>query len=63
VVGRTIPMERGTFQDSAVKLFKALLANIRKCSKFKVYSREVSAYLKVAKWMFLKHMVIIVALI
>ena len=40
-----IPMERGTFQDSAVKLFNVLPANIRNCSDFKVYCREVNAYL------------------
>ena len=39
-----IPMERGTFQDSAVKLFNVLPANIRNCSDFKVYCREVNAY-------------------
>ncbi|CAH3020359.1 unnamed protein product, partial [Porites evermanni] len=33
-------MERGTFQDSAAKLFNVLLANIRNCSDFKVYCRE-----------------------
>ena len=38
-------MERGTFQDSAAKLFNVLPANIRKCSDFKVYWREVNAYL------------------
>ena len=38
-------MERGTFQDSAAKLFNALPANIRKSSDFKVYWREVNAYL------------------
>ena len=31
-------------RDSAAKLFKALPANIRKCSDFKVYWREVNAY-------------------
>ena len=31
-------------QDSAAKLFNALPANIRKCSDFKVYWREVNAY-------------------
>ena len=41
----TIPMERGTFQDSAAKLFNVLPANIRNCSDFKVYCREVNAYL------------------
>ena len=40
-----IPMERGTFQDSAAKLFNVLPANIRNCSDFKVYCREVNAYL------------------
>ena len=40
-----IPMERGTFQDSAAKLFNALPANIRNCSDFIVYCREVNAYL------------------
>ena len=40
-----IPMERGTFQDSAAKLFNALLANIRNYNDFKVYCREVNAYL------------------
>ena len=38
-------MERGTFQDSAAKLFNVLLVNIRNCSDFKVYCREVNAYL------------------
>ena len=38
-------MERGTFQDSAAKLFNALLANIRNYRDFKVYCREVNAYL------------------
>ena len=38
-------MERGTFQDSAAKLFNVLPANIRNCSDFKVYCREVNAYL------------------
>ena len=37
----TIPMERGTFQDSAAKLCNVLLGNIRNCSDFKVYCREV----------------------
>ena len=41
----TIPMERGTFQDSAAKLFNVLPANIRNCSDFKVYCREVNVYL------------------
>ena len=41
----TIPMERGTFQDSAAKLFNVLPANIRNCSDFKVYCREVNANL------------------
>ena len=41
----TIAMERGTFQDSAAKLFNVLPANIRNCSDFKVYCREVNAYL------------------
>ena len=41
----TKPMERGTFQDSAAKLFNVLPANIRNCSDFKVYCREVNAYL------------------
>ena len=41
----TIPMERGTFQDSAAKLFNVLQANIRNRSDFKVYCREVNAYL------------------
>ena len=41
----TIPMEMGTFQDSAAKLFNVLPANIRNCSDFKVYCREVSAFL------------------
>ena len=41
----TIQMERGTFQDSAAKLFNVLPANIRNCSDFKVYCREVNAYL------------------
>ena len=36
-------MERGTFQDSAAKLFNVLPANIRNCSDFKVYCREVTA--------------------
>ncbi|CAH3042695.1 unnamed protein product, partial [Porites lobata] len=36
----TIPMEMGTFQDSAAKLFNVLPANIRNCSYFKVYCRE-----------------------
>ena len=40
-----IPMERGTFQDSAAKLFNALLANIRNYRDFKVYCREVNAYI------------------
>ena len=40
-----IPMERGTFQDSAAKLFNVLPANIRNCSDFKVYRGEVNAYL------------------
>ena len=40
-----IPMERGTFQDSAAKLFNVLLANVRNCSDFKVYCGEVNAYL------------------
>ena len=40
-----IPMERGTFQDSAAKLFNVLPVNIRNCSDFKVYCREVNAYL------------------
>ena len=40
-----IPMERATFQDSAAKLFKVLLANIKYCSNFKVYCGEVNAYL------------------
>ena len=40
-----IPMERGTFQDSTAKLFNVLPANIRNCSDFKVYCREVNAYL------------------
>ena len=40
-----IPMEKGTFQDSAAKLFNALPANIRNYSDFKVYCREVNAYL------------------
>ena len=40
-----IPMERGTFQDSAAKLFNVLPANIRNCSNFKVYCREVNGYL------------------
>ena len=35
-------IERGTFQDSAVKLFNVLPANIRNCSDFKVYCREVT---------------------
>ena len=39
------PTERGTFQDSAAKLFNVLPANIRNCSDFKVYCREVNAYL------------------
>ena len=38
-------MERGTFQDSAAKLFNVLPANIRNCIDFKVYCREVNAYL------------------
>ena len=38
-------MERWTFQDSAAKFFNALPANIRNCSDFKVYYREVNAYL------------------
>ena len=38
-------MDKGTFQDSAAKLFKALPANIRNRSDFKVYCREVNAYL------------------
>ena len=41
----TIPMEMGTFQDTAAKLFNVLPANIRNCSYFKVYCREVNAYL------------------
>ena len=41
----TIPMERGTFQDSAAKLFNVLQGKIRNCSDFKVYCREVNAYL------------------
>ena len=40
-----IPTERGTFQDSAAKLFNVLPANIRNCSDFKVYFKEVNAYL------------------
>ena len=40
-----IPIERDTFQDSAAKLFNVLPANIRNCSDFKVYCREVNAYL------------------
>ena len=38
-------MERGTFQDSAAKLFNVLPANIRNCSDFKVCCREVNVYL------------------
>ena len=40
-----IPMETGTFQDSAAKIFNVLPANIRNCSDFKVYCKEVNAYL------------------
>ena len=38
-----IPMERGTFQDSAAKLFNVLPANIRNCSD--ICCREVDAFL------------------
>ena len=37
-------MERGTFQDSAAKLFNVLPANIRNCSDFKVYCREAETH-------------------
>ena len=36
-------MERGSFQDSAAKLFNVLPANFRNCNDFKVYYREVTA--------------------
>ena len=39
------PMERGTFQDSVAKLFNVPPGNIRNCCDFKVYCREVNAYL------------------
>ena len=41
------PMERGAFQDSAVKLFLKCPSSKynRNCSVFKVYCREVNAYL------------------
>ena len=41
------PMERGAFQDSAVKLFLKCPSgkHNRNCSAFKVYCREVNAYL------------------
>ena len=41
------PMERGAFQDSAVKLFLKCPSSKynRNCSAFKVYCREVNAYL------------------
>ena len=38
-------MDKGTFEDSAAKFFKAPPANIRNCSDFKVYCKEVNAYL------------------
>ena len=40
-----IPMERGTSQDPAAKLFNTLPTNIRICSDFKVYCKEVNDYL------------------
>ena len=35
-----IPMERGTFQDSAAKFFNALPANIRNCSDYAYLSNN-----------------------
>ena len=40
-----VPVQRGTFQDSAAKLFNALPANIRIGSVFEFYCRKVNAYL------------------